>query len=147
MWLVSCLRCAPQRGRGSYLLESGCICKSLLPWSTCWDLFSVAAETNSPVKILMLFKSKSATFPLSRVSHCICVSCFLDCLKSSINRVLSLILLFYSTLVICTLCLSSANEGVMMWVLCCRTCYVQANLLFCAEMNQMLSADLVLSWV
>lgn len=33
-------------------MESGCICKSLLPQSPCWDLFSVAAETNSPVKIV-----------------------------------------------------------------------------------------------
>lgn len=46
MWLVSCLHCMPWAGQGLYLVESGCICKSLLPssvallgsvFSCCWD--------------------------------------------------------------------------------------------------------------
>lgn len=74
------------------------------------------------------------------------MSCFFGCLETSINRVLSLILLVYSMLVICTLCLSSANQGAMMLVLCCRTFKVQANPLFHDEMNQMLSTDPLLNW-
>jgi len=44
------------------------------------------------------------------------------------------------------LCLSGANQGVTMLVLCCRTFKAQADPLFHVEMNQMLSTDALLNW-
>lgn len=144
-WLAVCTAC-PGQDEARIWWRVAASASHFFPLSPCWGLFSVATETNSPVKILTLFKSKSATFPENSVLHCICMSCFFGCLGTSINRVLSLILLFYSMLVICALCLSSTNQGMTMLVLWCRTFKVQANPLFRAEMNQMLSTDPLLNW-
>lgn len=96
MCLASCLHCRPWQGKAPVWWR---VAASFLPWLPCWDLFSVAAETNSPVKLLLLFKSKAARFPVSTVAHCICMSRFFGCLHKQ-NSVVNFTLLFNGNLYI-----------------------------------------------
>lgn len=97
------------------------------------SLSSCCRDKPTSQNITAFHVQKSATFPVSSVSHCICVSCFRDCLKTSGKRALSLILLFYSMLAICALCLPSANQEVLLdnVAAVCRKPKAQKKPLFC----------------
>lgn len=144
MCLASCLHCMPWQDKalsgGEWLhLRVFAVLVALLGsvFSCCWDKLTSQIIDAFQVQGSKVSCKHSCTLHLHE-------SLF-GCLETSINRVLSLIWLFYS-MVICTFCLSSTSQGVMMSVLCWRTFKVEANPLFCSEMNQMSSTDPLLGW-
>ena len=88
MRLVSCLHCVARAGPGLYLVERGCICKSLLPpvallgsvFSCCCDKLTSQNIDVFQVQVSKVSRKQCFTLHLHELLFC--------CLKTSKTRVL-----------------------------------------------------------